>query len=296
MLRSEFWQIDVFAHRLGGGNPLGVVLDAAGWSDTAMQSLARWTNLVETTFVLPPSGAGVSSGADYRLRIFTPSKEIPFAGHPSIGSAHALLASALLQPRTEQLVQECGAGCLPIRVVERSVRRPRLLVKAPPATSLATDYAQIDALFADAPEPPLARALVVGGRRWWLVELPSVDGLSRWRPAHPTVAKLAAATDTLGVCVFARCQVDQRPGLAVRAYPAGAGIVEDPASGAANGLIAAWLAEREPAGPLSRGYPVTQGREMGHDARIEILLESSTSIWVGGHCNTIVRGEVEWSN
>lgn len=294
MLRSEYWQIDVFAHRLGGGNPLGVVLDAAGWSDAAMQSFARWTNLVETTFVLPPSAA--SRDADYRLRIFTPSKEIPFAGHPSIGSAHALLESARLQPKAGQLVQECGAGCLPIRLVERSGRRTELLVKAPPATSLVTDYEQIDALFSAAPEPPLARALVAGGRRWWLVELPSVDGLSRWRPLHQAVADLAASTDTLGVCVFARCEVDQRPGLAVRAYPAGAGIVEDPASGAANGLIAAWLAEREPNGPLSRAYPVTQGREMGHDARIEILLESSSSIWVGGHCNTIVRGEVEWTN
>ncbi|MBD8524523.1 PhzF family phenazine biosynthesis protein [Pseudoxanthomonas sp. CAU 1598] len=291
MARLEYWQIDVFAHRRGGGNPLGVVLDGQGWSDAAMQSFARWTDLVETTFVLPPS----SKDADYRLRIFTPSKEIPFAGHPSIGSAHALLQSARLTPRNGQLVQECGAGLLPIRVIERPDAAPELFVKAPKATVIGADCSAVDQLFRDAPHAPSARALVEGGRRWWLVEMPELADLQSWRPAHAATEALARATDTLGVCVFVRTDIDGRAALAVRAFPAGAGIVEDPASGAANGLIAAWLAEREPEGALSRGYPVTQGREMGHDARIEILIESQHAVWVGGHSNTIVRGEVEWA-
>ena len=291
MSRIEFWQIDVFAHRRGGGNPLGVVLDGQGWSDAAMQSFARWTNLVETTFVQPAS----SADADYRLRIFTPSKEIPFAGHPSIGSAHALLQSGRLRARDGQLVQECGAGLLPIRVMDRGAAPPALFVRAPQARTLPADYQALDALLAAAPHPPSARALVEGGRRWWLVELAELSDLQTWRPPHADIAHLADASDTLGVCVFVRCPVDGKPGLAVRAFPAGAGIVEDPASGAANGLIAAWLAEREPEGALRRGYSVTQGREMGHDARIDILIESELAVWVGGHSNTIIRGEVEWA-
>lgn len=291
MSRLVYWQVDVFAHRRGGGNPLGVVLDGKGWSDSAMQSFAKWTDLVETTFVLPPSTAA----ADYRLRIFTPHKEIPFAGHPSIGSAHALLQSGRLTPRAGQLVQECGAGLLPIKVIDRAGGPPELFVKAPVAKTLGADSKALDTLFEQAPHRPIATALVEGGRRWWLAELPELHDLQAWRPEHEAVYALASNSDTLGVCVFVRVEIDGRPGLAVRAFPAGAGIVEDPASGAANGLIAAWLAEREPQGTLSRGYPVTQGREMGHDARIEIMIDSPNAIWVGGHSNTIVRGEVEWT-
>ncbi len=287
----DYLQVDVFADRRGGGNPLGVVPDARGWSDAAMQSFARWTNLVETTFVLPPS----SAEADYQLRIFTPKREIPFAGHPSIGSAHALLATGRLPPSCAQVIQECGAGLLPIRIVD-AAESQRLFVRSPAAQLALTDPAEQSAARALLPAAWSANAelaCIQGGRRWWLAEFPEVGAVRRWTPDHASIAALALRTDTLGLCVFAR-EADGEPALVVRAFPAGVGIVEDPASGAANGLIATWLALREPAGRFRAGYRVSQGREMGHDARIDIVIEDGGEVWVGGRSNTIVHGQIDW--
>ena len=140
--------VDVFNASYGGGNPLGVVLDARGWSDRAMQCFATWTNLVETTFLLPPT---VYGAADYKVRIFTPQKEIPFAGHPSVGSAHAFLSTraahkghdASFDASSEmQLVQECGAGLLKI-IVDRSSSSPCIYVQSPPCTINTANYSML---------------------------------------------------------------------------------------------------------------------------------------------------------
>src|SRR5262245_44730822 len=134
MPSSRYFQLDVFSARLGGGNPLGVVVDAAAWSDAAMQSFAAWTDLVETTFVLPPT----APEASYRLRIFTPTREIPFAGHPTIGSAHAVLDCGIAKPVDSKLIQECGAGLLPIRVEGEGDAR-NLFLQSPAARVLRED-------------------------------------------------------------------------------------------------------------------------------------------------------------
>jgi PhzF family phenazine biosynthesis protein len=288
MTHSPYWQMDVFPRRHGGGNPLGVVLDARGWSDAAMQSFARWTNLVETTFVLPPT----APQADYRLRIFTPRKEIPFAGHPSLGTAQALVDSGRLPRDRPLLWQECGAGVLPIRSGDSG---SRLLVQAPPARIATVDPGlreRLARLLGDTPLGTTGLQCIDGGRRWWLAELQDEHAVSGFVADHAAIAALASDSDTLGLCVFAR--TGGVPELRVRAFPAGVGIVEDPASGAANGLIAAWLRMAEPQGPLARGYQVSQGREMGHDALIEIEIDPDGAVWVGGRSTVIVRGEVEW--
>jgi len=286
----RYLQLDVFADRIGGGNPLGVVLDASAWSDAAMQDFAAWTNLVETTFILPPT----TPEASYRLRIFTPTREIPFAGHPSIGSAHAALDFCAVQPRDELLVQECGAGLLPIRVEGEGALR-RLFVQAPPARVLhvGNDERLLRNVLGGLALGALPPAFVEGGRRWWMAEFATESGLRAWHPDHAAIAALAKATDSLGLCAFARCQGHEYE-LVVRAFPAGVGIVEDPASGAANGLIAAYIAEREPHGSLARGYRVSQGREMGRDARIRIRIEGN-SVWVGGRTQTVVVGTTRWN-
>jgi PhzF family phenazine biosynthesis protein len=288
-LMSRYLQLDVFPARPGGGNPLGVVLDARGWSDADMQRFAAWTNLVETTFVLPPT----SPEASYRLRIFTPQREIPFAGHPTIGSAHAVLEAGIATPREGQLVQECAAGLLPIRV-EDSGRR-QLFVRSPPARVLREgSEPQLDAILDGIARGALPPAFVEGGRRWWVAEFADERTLRAWLPDHAAIAALAKASDSLGLCIFARCnQPDYE--LAVRAFPAGVGIVEDPASGAANGLIAAWIAQSEPNGSLAHGYRVSQGREMGRDASLLIRIEHADAVWVGGATDTVVSGEVRWS-
>lgn len=288
-LHSRYLQLDVFPAAPGGGNPLGVVLDAAGWSEADMQRFAAWTDLVETTFVLPATKAGAS----YRLRIFTPSKEIPFAGHPTVGSAHAVLECGLARPIDGHLVQECGAGLLPIRVEDAAARR--LFVRAPAAQVLregGADQPLLLALLDGVRLGKLPPAFVEGGRRWWVAEFADEAAVRSWNPDHEAIARLARASDGLGLCVFARCSGAGHD-LVVRAFPAGVGIVEDPASGAANGLIAAWIAQREPDGPLARGYRVSQGREMGRDASLLIRIESG-AIWVGGTTATVVTGHVRW--
>ncbi|MCX7555274.1 PhzF family phenazine biosynthesis protein [Xanthomonadaceae bacterium JHOS43] len=285
---SRFLQLDVFPAGFGGGNPLGVVVDGRRFDTETMQRIARWTNLVETTFLLPPE----TERGSYRVRIFTPRKEIPFAGHPSVGSAHAALESGLCLPRDGLLWQECGAGTLPVRVEGEGSDR-RLLVQAPAARIVASGMAaeaRLAPLLGGHALGRLGGALVDGGRCWWLAELADSSTLRCWRPAHADIAALAAENGSMGLCLFAR----EGDGLAVRAFPAGAGIVEDPASGAANALIAAYIARSAPDDPLAQGYEVSQGREMGHDAHLSLRIDADGTIWTGGGCNTVIDGHLQW--
>lgn len=289
----RYLHLDVFAASLGGGNHLGVVTDARGWSDAQMQRFARWTNLVETTFLLPPT----APSASYRVRMFTPKKEIAFAGHPSVGSAHAVLACGLAAPHDGLLWQECQAGVLPIRVQGDGGAR-QLLLRSPAASVLATGadaHPLLRAALAGVTTGGLTPALVDGGRRWWIVECADEVSLRGWQPDHAAIAALGKASDSMGICAFARSASSEGYQLAVRALASGAGIVEDPASGAANGLLAAYLAQAEPNGPLARGYAVSQGREIGYDARLLVQIDADSAVWVGGRTHTIVDGTLRWT-
>ncbi len=291
MTAPRYLQLDVFADRIGGGNPLGVVIGADHWDGAQMQAFAHWTNLVETTFLLAPT----TPKASYRVRIFTPGHEIPFAGHPSIGSAHAALDFGGVVAHAGVLVQECGAGLLPVRVEGEGPLR-RVFVQAPPARVLHTglDEPLLRHVLGGLALGKLPPAFVEGGRRWWVAEFASEAGLRDWHPDHASILALAKGTDSLGLCAFARCPGPEYE-LVVRAFPAGVGLIEDPASGAANGLLGAYLAWQEPDGPLARGYRVSQGREMGRDARIRIRIEGD-AIWVGGRTQTVVVGQTFWND
>jgi PhzF family phenazine biosynthesis protein len=287
----RYLHLDVFAATHGGGNHLGVVIGAEHWNGAAMQRFARWTHLVETTFLLPP----VASDASYRVRIFTPHKEIPFAGHPSIGSAHAALACGLVQPVDGLLWQECGAGVLPIRVEGDGTGRCMLL-KSPGERVLHTGrdaHPLLAAALGGIGTGALPPALVDGGRRWWLAEVQNEAALRAWQPDHSAIGALAHASDSMGLCAFARSAHPDYQ-LVVRAFPAGVGIIEDPASGAANGLIAAYIAQAEPHGPLAGGYVVSQGREIGHDAQLVARIVDGT-VWIGGRTHTIIDGTLDWN-
>lgn len=294
MFPLRYLQLDVFPASTGGGNPLGVVFGAAHWNGAQMQQFAAWTQLVETTFVLPPQAAQ----ADYRLRIFTPHKEIPFAGHPSIGSAHAILQTGWTRARQGMLWQECGAGVLPIRVHDAPSAARELLIRTP-ATRILREHQEAHAalvpVLGETALGALGSALVEGGRRWWLSEFANEAQLRAWQPDHATLAQLAETSQSMGLCAFARSESADYE-LAVRAFPAGAGIIEDPASGAANGLIAAFIAMREPHGPLARGYRVSQGREIGHDARLILHVDERDDVWVGGHSRIVIDGQLNWTS
>jgi PhzF family phenazine biosynthesis protein len=290
MASFRFLQLDVFPASPGGGNPLGVVFDAPELDQAQMQRVARWLNLVETTFVLPPE----NTDADYRLRIFTPNAEIPFAGHPTIGSAHAVLACGFAAARDGQLIQQCGAGLLPIRVEGTGAARG-IFVRAPTAGIVreGDEDASLRAALGFQSLGKLSPALVDGGRRWWIAEFADENAVRAWQPNHAAIKALARADACMGLCVFARC-ANAEYDVVVRAFPAGAGIVEDPASGAANGLIAAYIAQREPQGELARGYRVSQGREMGHDAALAVHIDADISVWVGGRTRTVIEGSLCW--
>ncbi|EFA85170.1 A/G-specific adenine DNA glycosylase [Heterostelium album PN500] len=296
--KVRYLHLDVFSNGLQGGNHLGVVTDATAWTDDQMIRFAKWTNLVETTFLLKPT----QPNASYKVRIFTPEgKEIPFAGHPSIGSAFTALyidAVQAISSSEQQLTiyQECGAGVLPIRITGDI-----LMLQSPKARVIKTG---VDANPLLAPAllgiemgrlPP---ALIEGGRHWWIAECSSEESLRQWKPDHHSILSLAKDSNTLGICVFARkskaSNIDDKYDIVVRALPAGIGIVEDPASGAANGLIGAYIAFSEPNGPLAKGYIVSQGREIGHDAKLHIEIETD-KIWVGGRTNIVVDGQLQWN-
>ena len=286
-----YLQLDVFADRPGAGNPLAVVLDARGLDDDAMQAIARWTRLPETTFVFPAT----TPDADYRLRIFSPRHEVPFAGHPSVGTAHAVLEAGLATPRDGLLMQEGIAGNLPLRV-EGSGHERTIAVRTPRASQVEiadpADPRLRDAL-AGLPLGALPPALMDGGRRWWLVELRDEAALRSATPDWDAIGRLAEATGSMGLCVFARSN-DPVYYLAVRAFVGAPARFEDAASGAANATLAAWLASRDALpGPGGR-YRISQGREVGYDAIIELFVDDAGEVWSGGRAQTVVRGRIDW--
>lgn len=289
-LRS-YVQADVFADRPGAGNPLAIVLDAEGLGDDDMQAIARWTRLPETTFVLP----ALAADASYRLRIFSPRREVPFAGHPSVGTAHAVLEAGLATPCDGYLVQDGIAGKLPLRVQGEGAHRT-IAVRTPRA-SLIEAASGDDPRLADAlaglPLGELPPALMDGGRRWWLVELADEAALRAATPNWPAISALAEATGSMGVCVFARSS-DPVYYLAVRAWVGAPAQFEDAASGAANATLAAWLALRDALPGDGGFYRISQGREVGHDAIIELTVDGDGDVWSGGRVTSVVRGELDW--
>jgi len=236
----RYLQLDVFAPRPGTGNPLGAILDADGLSSSQMQALAAWLNLSETVFFLRPS----TPGADYHIRIFTPTRELAFAGHPSVGAAWAAVTCGLAQPHDGALLQQCAAGLLPVRV-SGPAEALQIQLASPPARRL-------DTAADGAPEALLALAdsghvpeLWDNGARWWLLPLRDAAAVRNLVPDMATLADWSLATDATGVAVFADEAGDDHTRV-VRAFcPADAAAVpEDPVTGSANALIGAWLRQR----------------------------------------------------
>jgi PhzF family phenazine biosynthesis protein len=291
MTTRRYVQLDVFADRPGAGNPLAVVLDAEGLDDATMQAIARWTRLPETTFVFPAT----SAEASYGLRIFSPRREVPFAGHPSVGTAHAVLDAGIATPRDGLLVQEGVAGLLPLRVEGSGIART-VAVRTPRARvaeiAKAGDPRLVDVL-RGLPLGDLPPALLDGGRRWWLAEVADEAALRAADPDWNAIAALAEHTASMGLCVFARSD-DPVYYLAVRAWVGAPAQFEDAASGAANATLAAWLASQDALPSADGFYRISQGREVGHDAIIELQVDDDGEVWSGGRACTVVKGHIAW--
>jgi PhzF family phenazine biosynthesis protein len=256
-----------------------------------MASIATWTNLSETTFVLPPE-----RGGDYRLRIFTPKAELPFAGHPTLGSAHAFLEAA---ERTQvgRLVQECGAGLVPVAVTSEPGSLGRMLSFEAPAVSameLPATAAQelLRALGAAVPAPPEALVMDVGPR-WCVLDLADGEMVARLVPDMGLLADLSHKYKLTGVTVFGRCD-GRELSLRVRSFAPAAGVPEDPACGSGNVCVAAFLAKTSRLQEIGTRYTAVQGQEMGRDAQLEVSVSDGGSrIDIGGRAVTLIDGTID---
>ncbi|CAN5688131.1 PhzF family phenazine biosynthesis protein [soil metagenome] len=291
MIHRRYLQLDVFADRPGAGNPLGVVVDAEGLPPATMQAIAAWTNLSETVFLMPATVAE----ADYRVRIFTPRQELPFAGHPSVGAAWAVTGQRLAQVRNGALVQECAGGLLPVRIdPDGSVH-----VRAPRARRMPTDNdGLLEAATVGLPPGELAPALWNNGPGWWLVPLRDAAAVRAAVPCLPAIAALTQATGAVGLAVFGVSDEDGHD-LVVRAFCPADNIPEDPVTGSANACIAAMLVDTD-AWPGSEGqddprrYTASQGRELGRDGRVEVAVDGDGEVWIGGVVTPVIEGSLRW--
>lgn len=291
-MKRRYVQLDVFADRPGAGNPLAVVLDAEGLDDATMQAIARWTRLPETTFVF----ASPDDDASYRIRMFSPRREVPFAGHPSVGTAHVVLDAGLATPRDGLLVQDGVAGRLPLRIEGEGAART-IAVRTPRARlveRVAACDPRVAPALAGLKLGALPPALMDGGRRWWLAEVASEADLRAVRPDWDAISELAASTETMGLCAFARAASGDDYQLVVRAFVGAPARFEDAASGAANATLAAWLAHNDALPGRDGTYVVSQGREVGFDARLQLRVDAAGDVWSGGHVRTVVSGEIDW--
>ncbi|MGH9107708.1 MAG: PhzF family phenazine biosynthesis protein [Acidimicrobiales bacterium] len=270
-----FVQVDVFGAAPYAGNPLGVVLEAQGLSGDEMQQLTSWANLSETTFVLAPT----DPGADYLARIFSPMGELPFAGHPTLGTAHAWMAHTGAGKERASVVQECGAGLVTVRrsAYGLAFEAPPLQRSGPVETDLVAE---------------LASGLGIGEAE--VVEAQWVDNGPGWVALllEDAASVLALHPGTVDRPVGAVGFYDQGEAAAyeVRAFfPKDGVIVEDPVTGSLNASLAQWLVG---SGRIRPPYMVSQGTALGRRGRVHVDCGDDGEVWVGGQTVTCIRGQV----
>ncbi len=274
-----FKQVDVFTAVPYRGNPVAVVLDGSGLSDEQMQRFARWTNLSETTFLLPAQ----SAGADYRVRIFTPGGELPFAGHPTIGSCHAWLEAGGKSRSPGVIVQECQVGLVPLR------RDGRLAFEAPPLRRGQPDAALLASLLPVLglqPHEVRAAQTLDNGPVWLglLVDQPAT--VLRLVPDHGRLERLG---HKVGVAAVDPHALPGSPQLEVRAFAAPVGIAEDPVTGSLNASLAQWLVAE---GLMPARYLAAQGACLDRAGRVHLERDERGQVWVGGDAVTCISGTV----
>ncbi len=305
MKTRAFQQVDVFTDTAFLGNPLAVVLDGEGLSDAQMQAFARWTQLSETTFVLPPTPKGAAGGGDYRVRIFTPGAELPFAGHPTLGTAHAWLQAGGQPRQSGQLVQECGVGLVSLKSVDgRWAFAAPPLQRQTPAPAL---LAEVLAALGLQPDEVLAAQDLNNGPHWLGLLIDSVDSLLSLEPDHAALKRLntkvgvAAKRQVSAGSLIRRANREARAfaastpitndptDLEVRAFAAPVGIAEDPVTGSLNASLAQWLMAE---GHMPTRYSARQGTALGRAGQVFLSQDESGQVWVGGDVVGCIQGLV----
>jgi PhzF family phenazine biosynthesis protein len=267
----RFKQVDVFTATPFRGNPVAVVIDAEGLDAETMQRIACWTNLSETTFLL------ASTIADYKLRIFTPLQELPFAGHPTLGSAHAALEAGFVT-RKKQLKQECLAG-----VMELTVDGDEIFVRGPEAKIAAIDSARLARTLGVAAKGFLR---VDVGAVWVIAEVASPDALSKVKPDMTALASASDELDIAGVTLFA---ASGRSEMHVRSFAPAHAIPEDPVCGTGNLSVAAYLRHTGQLERFGNRYAARQGMQLGRDGRVSVRVDTD-GVRIGGPSVTCIDG------
>ena len=315
MQTRRFKQVDVFTAQAYLGNALAVVLDGQGLSDADMQRFACWTNLSETTFVLPPT----EPAADYRVRIFTPGGELPFAGHPTLGSCHAWLEAGGQAQSAERVVQQCAKGLVHITreagtgSSSASNASGRLAFAAPALqrSTLAPDQlAALTAALGITPSQVLAAQSLDNGPLWCSLLLDSPATVLQLLPDHATLARLGVKVGVAGIypdaeesksplirranreaaAFGARSGGSAEPRLEVRAFAAATGINEDPVTGSLNASLAQWLIGE---GLLPVNYIASQGINIGRAGQVHVRRDAGGQVWIGGDTVTCIDGTVQ---
>jgi PhzF family phenazine biosynthesis protein len=280
MSAVRFKQVDVFTRVPYRGNPVAVVLDGKDLSTGDMQRIAAWTNLSETTFVLPPK----APGADYLLRIFTPRAELPFAGHPTIGSAHAVLEAGIAKAKGGRLRQECGVG-----VLELQVEGDTLWLDSPAATNTPLESGDVTSLKKSLHADVVGTPMIINvGPRWLVAEVAGADAVAALDPDMPLMADMSNRLQIGGVTVYGAAS-DGRSALHVRSFAPAHGIPEDPVCGSGNISVAAYLKMSGQGGRFGPRYVARQGMQLGRDGQVSMRFEGE-KIFIGGNAVTCVDG------
>lgn len=270
--------VDVFGSRAMAGNPLGVVRDAGDLSEAQMLRLTQWLGFSETAFLLPPT----DPAADYKLRIFYPAGELPFAGHPTLGSCHAWLAADGVPKRGDVIIQECGAGLIEIRQDGDllSFAAPPLVRHEPLNEAELTEALRVTGVSRDA---VIEAVHVVNGPKWQLLRLRSAEDVLAAEPA----AKAPIGTDVGVAAPTGPSGTDADWEL--RAFFANqhGAICEDPVTGSFNAGVAMHLFA---SGLASGSYIAAQGRKTGADGRVHCSIDAAGQVWIGGRCDMIAAG------
>ncbi|WP_233841190.1 PhzF family phenazine biosynthesis protein [Dyella sp. 2HG41-7] len=287
--KRRFMQLDVFSRQPMKGNPLAVVIDGDGLDEATMRAFARWTNLSETAFLLPPT----NPEADYRVRIFTPRQELPFAGHPSVGSAYAAIEAGLVDAGKTKLIQQCAAGLLPVSIEGHGVERI-IHVQAPVAQALDVSVnvrnAIAEALTATLNDEHIK--LINIGPHWWVCDLLDASRVRTLEPDFAGIQRLCEQHAVIGVSVFGLENTGSAQ-MAVRAFCPADNIPEDPVTGSANAAIMAFLLDGRDT-RYGHRYVASQGREIGRDGYVTVKHDDATgTITIGGQCATVIRGELD---
>lgn len=269
----RFKQVDVFTQRALLGNPLAVVLDSAGISTETMHAFTGWTNLSEVTFISPPT----HPDADYAVRIFCPGRELPFAGHPTLGTCHAWLEERG-EPKGDHIIQECPAGLVKIRRGQGgslAFAAPPLLKSGPLSDQ---ELSEVLAILDLDPRGVIGHQWCDNGPGWRALLLDSTERL------HATTAR--GAHFDLDIGLIARSEHPEVD-FEVRAlFPGNSGVTEDPVTGSLNAALAQWLI---PAGLAPNSYTALQGQALGREGLVYVESDLG-EMWVGGHCVTVLQG------